>query len=108
MTKFRVSLHRRIFGPNERPRNPFYAGIPRDGVTHEMSVRTWTFEARNEQHVRKLLDEAREAGHANVVGYTLRGIERVPDCCEPPCPEQICRAMTADGMCFASSEGAKS
>lgn len=105
MARFRVAVHRRLFGPNERPRNPFHAGLPRDGVTHEMAVRTWVFEARDEQHIKNLLDEAHAAGHTNVHGYTLRSIEQVPDCCRTPCPEQICRAMTAEGMCFARDRG---
>lgn len=105
--RFRVSLHRRIFAPSERNRNPFLAGIPHDRVTHEMSVRTWTFEARDEKHVRELLAEAQDARHINVAGYTIRSIERMPDCCRPPCPEHICRAMTANGMCFANDAATK-
>ena len=102
MARFRVAVERRLFSPGERPRNPFLAGIPPMGATHEKSVRTWVFEARNEKHVRQLLKEAHDAGHTNVAGYHLRSIEQVPDCCKTPCPEQICRAMTAEGLCFAN------
>lgn len=79
MPKFKVSLHRRILGPNYRARNPFLAKIPADGVTVEMSVRTWTFEATDIRHVKKLLAEAYDADIGNVRGYTLRDIELVPD-----------------------------
>jgi hypothetical protein len=79
MPKYKVSLHRRILGPNHRSRNPFLARLPADGVTVEMSVRTWTFEATDIRHVKKLLQEAYDADIGNVSGYTLRDIELVPD-----------------------------
>ena len=60
MPRFKVSLQRRIFAPGERPRNPFLAGIPREGVTHEVSVRTWEFEANDERHVRLIADSTPE------------------------------------------------
>lgn len=41
MPRFKVSLQRRIVGPNERSRNPFLAQLPAEGVRVDMSVRTW-------------------------------------------------------------------
>jgi hypothetical protein len=79
MPKFKVSLHRRIRDPNKRDRNPFLAQLPADGVRVEMSVRTWTFEATDIRHVKKLLQEAYDQDIGNVRGYTLRDIELVPD-----------------------------
>lgn len=75
MPMFRVSLHRRILGPNHRGRNPFLAQLPADGVTVKMSVRSWTFEAKDEAEVKRLLQEAYTA---HIAGYTLRSIERLP------------------------------
>lgn len=79
MPRFKVSLERRIVGPNERSRNPFLAQLPADGVRVDMSVRIWEFEADDERHVKLLLDEAQAAKIPNVVGYRLRSIEKLPD-----------------------------
>jgi hypothetical protein len=79
MPKFKVSLHRKLPDPYRRDRNPFLAQLPPDGVTVQMSVRTWTFEATDIRHVKILLDEAYAADIGNVRGYTLRDIELVPD-----------------------------
>lgn len=79
MPMFRVELERRIFGPNERPRNPFFAGLPPENATHEISVRSWEFEAKDETEVRALLAEARVHDIGTVRGYRLRSIQKLPD-----------------------------
>lgn len=80
MTWFMVSVHRRLFRPSERNRNPFLAGIPGPNATHDYAVRSWVFEARDEKHVRSLLKKAQDAGHTNVAGFDLRSIEQLPVC----------------------------
>lgn len=79
MPRFKVSVDRVIRDHNTLPRNPFLAQIPSDGVRVQVSVRTWEFEADDEHHVRFLFDEAQAAKCANVVGFRLRSIERLPD-----------------------------
>jgi hypothetical protein len=79
MPRFRVELHRRIRDNYHSPEpNPFLAPIPAPGRTNSMSVRSWEFEAKDEDEVRKLLQEAHDKGIANVQGYSLRSIERLP------------------------------
>jgi hypothetical protein len=82
MPRFKVALHRRIRENYHSPEpNPFLAPIPAPGVVHSMSIREWEFDAKDEDEVRRLLEEAREQGVANVAGYHLRSIERVcADC----------------------------
>lgn len=99
LNRYRVSLDRAI---GDRPRNPFVASIPRDGVTVQSSVRTFVMEARGEKHVRQLLKEAQDVRHPNVIGYQLRRIERVPQCCATPCEIRICKVLSEGGMCFAA------
>lgn len=77
MAKFRVELHRRIHRPGERAVNPFLAPMPAPGQRSMMNVRSWEFEAKDEAEVRRLLEIAYERKYANVVGYTLRSIERL-------------------------------
>ena len=79
MPMFKVELDRRIFAPGEIPRNPFLAGMPQLGATHEVSVRAWEFEAKDEKEVRRLLDQAYKQDLPNVRGYKLRSITRLPE-----------------------------
>jgi hypothetical protein len=78
MPLYKVALHRRIRDNYRCPEpNPFLAPIPEPGVTHTMLVREWTFEASNEKHALRLLQEARDLGVAAVEGFTLRNVELV-------------------------------
>lgn len=78
MPRFKVSLHRRIrrYATGPEP-NPFLAPIPAPGKTHSMLVREWEFDASDDDEVRRLLQEARDAGFGNVIGFSLRSIERI-------------------------------
>jgi hypothetical protein len=79
MPQFKVTLHRRVrenYSGLPEP-NPFLASIPAPGRTHQMILREWTFEAKNETEVRKLLNNAYGAGIPNVQGFSLRSIERL-------------------------------
>lgn len=80
MPRFKVALHRRIRDNYHSPEpNPFLAPLPAPGRTHSMSVREWELDARDEAEVRRLLKEAQDTGVANVRGYSLRSIERLPE-----------------------------
>jgi hypothetical protein len=68
MPTFRVTLIRQ--------RNKLH----RDGRTATVPTRAWTFDARDEGEVRRLLAEAREQGLPYVQGYVLAGIEQFVDC----------------------------
>jgi hypothetical protein len=50
------------------------------GRSASVPTRTWEFDARDEDHVRALLAEAREQGLPYVQGYVLGGVEKVVDC----------------------------
>jgi hypothetical protein len=80
VAKFRVELHRRArqdYSGMPDP-NPFLRPMPSDSARVNMSVRAWEFEADDEAHVRKLLQEAYDSDVPGVDGYTLRSIERLP------------------------------
>jgi len=68
MPTFRVTLIRQ--------RNKLHAG----GRTATVPTRTWTFDARDEDEVRRLLAEARELALPYVQGYVLGGIEQLVNC----------------------------
>lgn len=79
MPIFKVALHR----PVRKNRhgmpdpNPFVASLPAAGRKSNWIVREWTFEARDEAEVKKLLSEAYGSGIEGVRGFTLRSIEPV-------------------------------
>lgn len=79
MPTFRVILSRRItpsrYGMPEP--NPFLASLPAPGKGATHVLREWVFEAKDEAEIKKLLDEARAAGIANVQGFSLQSIERI-------------------------------
>lgn len=78
MPQFKVTLQRRVRENYNKPEpNPFLASLPAPGRTHPVLLREWTFEARDEREVKKLLGEAYADGIANVQGFTLRSIERL-------------------------------
>lgn len=78
MPLYKVSLHRRMREHYDRPDgNPFLRPLPEPGVKHSMMVREWTFEARDAEQVRRLLDDARAMGVPAVFGFELRSIEEV-------------------------------
>lgn len=79
MPRFTVTLQRRLRDNYNRPEpNPFLAPLPHPDKKCEMSIRTWSFEAKDEAECRRLLDEAYAAGIPGVQGYTLRSIDEEP------------------------------
>jgi len=54
--------------------------LHKDGRTASVPTRTWSFEARDEDEVRRLLDEARGQGLPYVQGYVLASIEQLVSC----------------------------
>jgi hypothetical protein len=79
MPTFKVALHRPVrksYNGMPEP-NPFLAALPAPGRKSNWIVREWTFEARDEAEVKKLLAEAYGAGIEGVRGFSLRSIERV-------------------------------
>lgn len=78
---FKVELHRPVrknYHGMPEP-NPFLATLPAPGRKSNWIVRQWTFEAKDEAEVKKLLGEAYGAGIEGVRGFSLRSIERVTD-----------------------------
>lgn len=79
MPMFKVELHRPMrknYHGMPEP-NPFLASLPAPGRKSNWIVRSWTFEAKDEAEVKKLLYQAYGSGIENVDGFTLRSIERL-------------------------------
>jgi hypothetical protein len=79
MPLFKVELHRPMrknYHGMPEP-NPFLAKLPEPGRKSNWIVRSWTFEAKDETEVKKLLDEAYGADIDGVRGFSLRSIEKV-------------------------------
>lgn len=79
MPMFKVELHRparKSYNGMPEP-NPFLASLPAPGRKSNWIVRAWTFEAKDEAEVKKLLGEAYGAGIEGVRGFSLRSIEIV-------------------------------
>lgn len=76
MKRYRVSLEKVL----SDMRNPFLAfktAESFEGATTKVLVRTWEFEAKNEQEVRRLFAEAQQAGIEHVKGMRIRSIEEI-------------------------------
>jgi len=74
--RFRVSLEKLLPDPNIR--NPFLAFRTAESFEHaqcKVLVRTWEFDAVDEQEVRMLLEEAKRNGEPQVMGMKIRSIE---------------------------------
>lgn len=79
MKRFRVSLEKCL--PDPTIRNPFLAfrtAESFEGATVKVLVRTWEFEAEDEQEVRRLFDEAKQDGVSQVQGMHIRSIDEIP------------------------------
>lgn len=80
MPRFKVALHRRCrdsYSGHEP--NPFLRPMPSDTATKRMLVREWEFEAKDENEVMKLWEEAQRLRISAVEGFTLRSIQRLPE-----------------------------
>lgn len=79
MPQFKVTLHRPMrknYHGMPEP-NPFLASLPAPGRKSTWILREWTFEAKDEAEVRRLLGEAYGTGIENVREFSLRSIERL-------------------------------
>ena len=82
MPKYRVLLEKTlgIYRGQSGPINPFSNfDIFDPGLMERFDVREFIFEAKSEDHVKRLLQEAREADIPDVRGYQLRSIEELPE-----------------------------
>jgi hypothetical protein len=77
MPQFRVALER-LARTEDQPHNPFECG---DAIKarwrRSVLVREWVMDANDEEHVNRLLDEARQRDVPGVRGFNLRSIERI-------------------------------
>ncbi len=97
MAKFRVILQRPCAN-QPHTRNPFLIKDIWNIPSIRMICREWEVEARSENQVKKLLDEARKAGAPDVQGFHLHSIERIPVC--DICGEPASNTKTSCSMPF--------
>lgn len=79
MKRYRVSAEKVL--PDSTFRNPFLAfrtAEAFEGATSKVLVRTWEFDAKDEQEVRRLFEEAKREREPQVQGMSIRSIEEIP------------------------------
>jgi len=95
--RFRVSLEKIL--PDPDIRNPFLAFRTAESFEHarcKVLVRTWEFDAADEDEVRRLFEEAKRDGEPQVQGMKIRNIEEIPQT-RPLHPTPQCRKCGYDG-----------
>lgn len=76
MKRFRVSVEK-VMSDMRNPFLAFKTAESFEGATTKVLVRTWEFEAKDEQEVRKLFAEAKQQGIEGVKGMRIRSIQEI-------------------------------
>jgi hypothetical protein len=76
MRRYRVTLEK-VLGDWRNPFLAFKTAESFEGATCQVLTRTWEFEAKDEQEVRRLFEEAKREGIEQVRGMRIRSIEQI-------------------------------